>query len=86
MDRPATVFGEAGSQWGVVGEASPMRGLLGRMAEAPVRLISPRRGPGMVELVYGHLSTNEYKAAIADLPDLNRGSTVSLQEGPAGGA
>jgi len=40
----------------------------------------------MVEIVYGHLSTNEYKTAIADLPDLNRGSTVSLQEGPAGGA
>ncbi len=30
----------------------------------------------MVELVYGHLSTNEYKTAIADLPDLNRSSTV----------
>jgi len=40
----------------------------------------------MVELLYGHLSTNEYKTAITDLPDLNRGAMVSLQERPAGGA
>src|ERR1700730_11377644 len=60
MDSPATMFGEDGRHWGMVGRESQMRGLVGPMADEAVRLqvYKPPSGVGATPLFERYLGVD----------------------------